>query len=474
MLRNFIFALLGSSALIASAPASAQTASAPDPNGGATMHRPESAAETAVLFGFEEPGIPTKPGPIGQYLLDHGVTVTTSYTAEPAGNPAGGIKQGVTYAGQVYFGLDLDLGKMINANGAYVHFAMVDRQGLRDSDEFIGNSVGPQEIFGLQAAHLAIFTIEQKFLDGRIDATLGRYPANITFLDSPLYCNFMSNSVCGNPALIYFASNFSGFPSSSYGADIRGWLTDKVYLHVGAFEINPTDHKGAYPFGNWSTAQATGAIIPMELGYATNFSNDELPRHYQIGGWWDGSLYTSPLYSANGGFAALNGQPYATEFGRSGLWLRFDQMLTRPDPNSKRGLSIFGVFMTALSGQPEMKQYYELGLLQQGTFPGRDYDTIGYVIGMQDWSSYTLQNIRLARLAVGSTAPMPHQTFMMELNYGWQVSSAIRVVPNLQYIIGPDTIREPSRPNIPNAFIIGCKLTVDLSNLLGFPVPPGT
>jgi hypothetical protein len=39
-----------------------------------------------------------------------------------------------------------------------------------------------------------------------------------------------------------------------------------------------------------------------------------------------------------------------TLHGRSGLYLRFDQMLIRPDPRSARGLSLFGVAMTNLSG----------------------------------------------------------------------------------------------------------------------------
>ena len=45
---------------------------------------------------------------------------------------------------------------------------------------------------------------------------------------------------------------------------------------------------------------------------------------------------------------------------------RFDQMVWRPDPHSNRGLTAFGVFMEATSGQPVMQRYYELGLLQQG------------------------------------------------------------------------------------------------------------
>jgi porin len=406
----------------------------------------------------------------GQDLANRGIYVSSSVTMEPAANPIGGINQGATYAGQVYFGLDLDLAKMIAAKDTYLHFAIVDRQGVQLSHEFIGSSIGPQEIYGIQSTHLAVFTLEHKFFDGRLDVEVGRSPSNIYFLDSPIYCHFMLNSTCGNPALIYFASNFSGFPSSSWGGDAKYWLTSKIYAHAGVWEVNPQDHDAAYPLGELSAAHATGAIMPFELGYATSFKNDDLPRHYQIGGWVDRSSYTSPLYSADGGFAALNGQPYATLYGRNGVWARFDQMIWRPDPHSNRGLTVFGVFMDALSGQPVMQQYYELGLLQQGTFAGRDNDTIGFVVNLEKWSKYELDNIMLARASVGSSTAPPSYMIMSELNYGFQLTPAVSFTPNVQAIINPDNINEPTRRNnIPSAFIVGFKLNVDLGNLAGLP-----
>jgi len=164
----------------------------------------------------------------------------------------------------------------------------------------------------------------------------------------------------------------------------------------------------------------------------------------------------------------LNGEPYATKFGRNGVWARFDQMVTRPDPHSNRGLTLFGVFMAATSGQPAMSQYYELGLLQQGTFEGRDADTLGFVVNVEKWSSYALDNVRLARATVGSvTAPTPYMV-MMELNYGWQITPAVQLSPNLQAVINPDNFNEPTRPNnIPSAFIVGFKLNVDLAKVAG-------
>jgi porin len=64
---------------------------------------------------------------------------------------------------------------------------------------------------------------------------------------------------------------------------------------------------------------------------------------------------------------ALTGAAPATHKGRAGLYVRFDQMLTRPDPKSDRGLALFGVAMANVSGRVEESHYFELGLVQTGT-----------------------------------------------------------------------------------------------------------
>ena len=48
--------------------------------------------------------------------------------------------------------------------------------------------------------------------------------------------------------------------------------------------------------------------------------------------------------------AIITGRPARTLHGRSGIYVRFDQQLTRPDPRTRRGLSIFGVAALLLAG----------------------------------------------------------------------------------------------------------------------------
>ena len=49
----------------------------------------------------------------------------------------------------------------------------------------------------------------------------------------------------------------------------------------------------------------------------------------------------------------------------------------------------------------------------------------------------------------------------------------MRLTPNLQYIIGPDQLREPTRPKpIPDVLVIGAKLSVDFFTLAGLAKGP--
>lgn len=399
-----------------------------------------------------------------QPLADQGITLALSYTGEAASNLSGGLRRDAAYAGQVYVGADLDLDKIAGIGGSTIHGAVTNRHGKNLAAIALGNNTSVQEIFGTQNTHLAILTWEQKL--GPLTIEAGRSQANVHFLSSPYYCNFQTNSACGNPTFVFKNSNFTYFPASSWMAHAKLDLTPKVFVHAGVYEVNP-DRKRPNDSGfNFSTRNATGVIVPWEIGYGTDFANDRLPRHYILGGWVDRGDYADPLRDDAGGIAIVSGRPAATRKGRSGIYLRFDQMLTRPDPTSERGLAVFGVGMTNLSGRVEERHFLELGLLQTGTFKGRDRDTLGFVINQQSFSDLALARMNAARVVGGGTPGARRNEYMMELAYGAQLGPALRISPNVQYILHPDQTGAPFRTrNINDAVVVGFKFTVDAMSL---------
>ncbi|EJL22487.1 carbohydrate-selective porin [Caulobacter sp. AP07] len=394
------------------------------------------------------------------------ITWQAAYTGEAAANVDGGLREGQAYAGQILLGADVDLDKAFGWDGTRLHVAVTNRHGDNLVADDVGGSTSVQEIYGAQNTRLARLTLEKSFLDGRLVVEGGRTVANISFLGSPLCNAFQLNAACGNPTFVFKTSNFTWWPVSSWGGHATAWLTPKVYAHVGVYEVNPGHQSDDEHGFDWGASGSTGVVAPFALGYATTFANDAMPRRYEIGGWYDGADYVDPLRDATGAPAATSGRPYATRNGRSGAFFRFEQMVTRPDPASHRGLTVFGTAMAGTSGRLVEDHFLELGFVQRGTFKSRPEDTVGFVVTQQKYSHDALENLRLARAAAGGTGTPPSDQVMMELSYGAQLGPSIRVQPNLIYIVHPDQLDEPGRRrDARNAFIVGLRFDINLADL---------
>ncbi|MBE7202215.1 MAG: carbohydrate porin [Parafilimonas terrae] len=433
-----------------------------------------SAAATSIAQGATAAPPSLPPGTVD---LGHGVTAILNYTGEFATNPSGGRRQGSAYAGQVFFGLDADLGRLAGIDGGSVHAIVTQRHGRSLTQDYIGFNGSVQEIYGGgQTAHLSSLSYEQKLFDNRLDIEVGRLLANPNFLASPFYCNFQNNGICGAPKSIFKMTNITWWPISTWGAHAKAWVTDKVFVHAGVYEVNPRDQQADQNGIDWSTRGATGVVIPVEVGYSTNFGNDPLPRNYGIGAVIDQSDYKDPVLDVRGRAALFSGLDSLTRFGRSAVYARFDQMVWRPDPNGVQGLTLFGVAIAGTGGRQTQDYFLEGGAVLTGTFPGRPYDTLGFGFALEHLSPLGLANIKAARASLGlSSRDVDATQTILELSYGIQLTPAVRLMPNLQYVIGPDQTRYPFRPKpIPDAFVVGAKLSVDLFTLAGFAKGPGS
>ncbi len=386
-------------------------------------------------------------------------TLKLAYTGEAAALLDGGKDNGTAYAGQLMLGTDVDLDKLFGWHGATVKAYAIQRHGTNLSNSSLGNSTSVQEIYGGQGERLANLTLEQKLFDGRLELEGGRSIANVHFLGSDLCGYFQTNSACGNPTFVFRTSNFTYWPVSSWAAHAKAWLTPNVYVHVGAYEVNPTQAEDGEHGLNWSTRDATGVIVPYAVGYKADGKDGGLAAMYELGGWQDNSDYRDPLNDANGNPAVLSGLEYAERRGRSGAFARFEQQVTRDDNDGDRGLTVFGAVLKGTSGQLIEDHFIQLGLVQRGTFASRPDDNIAFVVTQQKYSDQAIENLRLARAAAGGTGTPADNQIMMELSYGIQVTPRLRVAPNLHYVIHPDQFNEPSRQtDLPNALIAGLRV----------------
>ncbi len=204
-------------------------------------------------------------------------------------------------------------------------------------------------------------------------------------------------------------------------------------------------------------------VVPYAVGYKNKGGDGSMAAMYELGGWQDNSDYSDPLRDRNGNPAVLSGLAYENKQGRSGLFARFEQQVTNPDPSGTRGLTVFGAVLQSTGGQAIEDHFIQLGLVQKGTFASRPQDNIAFVITQQKYSDEAIENLRLARASAGGTGTPADNQIMMELSYGIQVTKRLRIAPNLHYVINPDQFNEPTRTtDLKNALIAGMRIDWNL------------
>ena len=388
---------------------------------------------------------------------DSPLVLSATYIGQAAGNPRGGVCQGIAYAGRLLVSGAVDLDRFIPGGTLNVWFT--NRQGRNLADFALGTSTGVQEIYSPQASHLSVLTYEQSLFDGRLELEAGRTPANVSFFSSLLCSYLQTNSACGSPTFLFKTSNLTYFPPSSWGARVKARLSDRGYVHVGVYEVNPDRTRRDATGLEWSVKNATGVIVPFQFSHTTASRN---AHTYQIGGWYDAAKYSDPVNDDLGGLAVLSGRPHATRYGRSGAYFNVDQVVWRPAGDAERSLRLFGLVMAKVSGRVNEDRFLQFGLVQIGTFPGRRSDSVAFVINDQTFSRLALHNIRAARASRGNTDDLPRHQIMMELAYGVQINANLRISPNIHYIINPDQLADPFRTErVGNVLAIGLRFAVE-------------
>ncbi len=362
-------------------------------------------------------------------LAEDGISPRAHYVSELAANPSGGLRQGVRNAQQFDFGADLDLDRLNVITGGRLHVTFTQRAGRSLAADDIGNLISVQEIYGGgQNFRLAELSFDETLWNGVVYTKVGWTHAADDFAHSPIYCYFQNNGFCGQPAGIPISSGFTTFPVGSWGGLVKVAPARGVYLQAGAYEVNPTLATSGNGF-KLSTSGATGAIVPVEVGWHPTLGAQALPGNYKIGGYYDTSR-TADLGASASAFRS-------TDHGRMGVYLLADQMVYRAAPGTDRGLTLFGVFVAADPETALVEYYWEAGLLYRGAIPGRDRDTIGLAVNQSRFSS------QLADAQRAAAMPLQDAETDLELNYRAEIAGWFTLMPNIQYVIDPNGRTSP-------------------------------
>lgn len=399
-------------------------------------------------------------------LHKEGVDIIANYTTNIAGNPVGGNKQGFTYTDNWYYGLQLDLEKLINWKGATFVVSGLDRNGTSLSQDYIGNQFTVQQIYGGQRAMFYALNIEQKLFDDKVSIKVGRFATGDDFASSSIYWLYMNNGIDGNPQSLPVNTQFSAYPWAVWAARLRIDPTPEYNGMLGIYQVSDRIFKPAYQGLDWSIRGNDSFMLIGQMGWTPEFFKREvdnhvtnegkmvadgkavknmvepavmkgLPGHYWFGAYW------SPWEFSQFGTSETASNSY-------GFYWHADQMVYQEAPGSDQGL----ITWTALTLSPQQniaKLPFQVngGLAYKGLIPTRDHDftTLGVVYGKFSRN--------FARSVNDNGNGYPEYEVALEFGYKIQLSKFAFIQPDVQYIINPG-----GTGDIPNSLVLGAQMGV--------------
>ena len=385
-------------------------------------------------------------------MEDFGITPTLTFVTDIAGNPVGGRSQGLTEADNLGLDLLFDLNKIIGLEGGSFLVSMSQRNGDSLSANRVGNVFTIQQVYGGQTFHLIDLDYKQKFLDGRVETSLGRIGAGDDFLVSQYNYLFMQNGFCGNPVGIFFNSpGMTAYPNASWGARLKVKPTQRSYVMGGVYNGDPSirdiDHNGA------DMSMHGPVFVIGEVGYQLNGLPGESRRlgNYKAGFWYDNSEFTD--FNSVG-----HAQPAGTKRGNYGFYTLFDQVLVPfGELTSNRGFGVFGSFLISPDESvSQLPYFFTAGIASRGIFESRPVDVAGFGVVYGRFSSDLSNAQEREQLLDPATGVQDYET-VFELTYRFNLrKGAVFFQPDLQYIMNPGGTGE-----INDALVVGCQLGIN-------------
>ena len=400
---------------------------------------------------------------VNNYLHQFGTAVILDNVNEFLG-VVSGPRQGSTNAGQYGLEWDQDWNVLAGIPGLETHAIAVGRYGSLAGNLLGDNGLNQsQEIYGAGGnvvIHLVFFYAEETLLHGALDIAAGRAPMENDFDSNPLNCNFMQNSLCGNPKGVTENSANASYPDAQWFTRVRVRPISSVYVQTGIYftQDNIYSATDGYRSGfNFGGQHVNGEAFPIEVGYEPKIGPDELPGHYKIGAMYENTNHDT---------WELSNAPVQSQKGGTQAWAQFDQMLVRQGPGATDGIIITGDYSHNDTRYSTRADQFVIAGIDRDFWKARPLDTIGVLFAEQTVSG-RLGKIQGEEQEAGlpltgsfegpTNAGIQTHEINIEVNYQIHVYRGITFAPDFQYFIRPN-----AEQSLPSAALIGFKSHITL------------
>jgi porin len=394
----------------------------------------------------------------------NGVTFNGQLINDMLWNTVGGESRGGCDDGVLQFGLDADTQKLIGLNGGAFHTSWLWIYG-RNPSAYVGDSLGVSGIAANPAFRCYELWYEQAFLDDFLKIRGGLLALDQEFMLSTTDSLFMNASLgLADIATFNLANSGPQYPMATPGIRLEINPTRWMTLRSVFSQANPFSQQQNLHNFNWNFGPSGGLLTINEA--VVNWKNllsSGLPGTAKAGFWIQNGQ--SPTLPQDFNYSAPSNVQYST-----GFYGILDQTIYRPNPSGKNapGLQHWGdnllpeVADGAPQGlnfanrigfcpQPDNPMSFQLdsGLVYTGLIPGRKADRCGvaFIYGQMS-SGYRI-------LAAQQNLPVPSYEAACELTYSIQVTPAVTLQPDLQYVLHPGGTQQYG-----NALVAGFRATV--------------
>jgi porin len=200
--------------------------------------------------------------------------------------------------------------------------------------------------------------------------------------------------------------------------------------------------------------------MPFEIGLSSIGEDKIATGDLRFGAYYDTSN-VSTVESQVARFASASTVlpgilPAQFQRGRYGYWIQADHLIAGGAGPSARGTALYAAFNYGDPQTALLRAFLDAGIVQHGTFSGRDHDTIslGYAYGN---INPNLRSFEVALDQAGYSVPVNTQEQIGELNYDVQMRPWLSLRPGVQYVWRPS-----GNIGIRNALVL------DLSSTISF------
>ncbi len=364
-------------------------------------------------------------------LEDAGITLAGSYTMDWLGNVSGGIRRRGSYRHLIDANLTVDTGKLFGLVGGTVFVDFYSSSGnsiSTDAGDFMGISNLDTTPSALD--QVAELWYEQWLFDNVLRVKAGKVDGASEFGSPAAGAEFIHSAAGVDPTNLVLPT----YPDPATSLNLFVYPTTQLYAGFG-----------------WYDGAIRDGVRLGGQGPATFFSDDRSEDWYFVGEagvTWDQLWFlgagriAAGAWGHTGDFTRFDG---VVESGTRGFFMLAEARLWERAPDDtedERGLSAFVQFGRGESAVNPVEGYVGAGLSLLGTFEGRDADSTGVFLAWAGLSDEPLAGFNDDELAI-------------EWFYKAQLTGAISVKPDVQYVVSPS-----GSTSTDDALVIGIRVEI--------------